>query len=37
MGLVLSLPCFMHIWMPSSLEIKPELSPPLQAGLQAQH
>lgn len=35
MGLVFSILCFVHIWIPR-LKIKPKLSPPRQTGLQAQ-
>lgn len=34
--LAFSLLCFVHIWIPRRLKIKPKLSCPLQTGLQAQ-
>lgn len=36
MGLVFSIFCFVHLWVPRRLNIKPKLSPPWQTGLQAQ-
>lgn len=36
MGLVFSIFCFVHLWVPRRLNIKPKLSPLWQTGLQAQ-